>query len=231
MTVDNQALEYFKQALHYYETEDLQNALAVCETALELDANFADAHNLRGVLLEELGQPLKALGAYRSAIDLNNDFSEAKENLSELEARFAAYSQLVTIARFSFPTEAYISKTRLESEGIWAVVMDADTVTANWLYSNAIGGVRLQVKESDAERAKEILAREAEPIEWDELVDEDEEACPQCGATEIKYERYSMRLVFLSWLLLTVPLPFFKKKWVCQACGCSWKEIDFEENE
>jgi len=154
------------------------------------------------------------------------DFSEAEENLSNLKAEFSACSNLVTIATFSFPTEAYIPKTKLESEGIWSFVADGDTVAANWLYSNAIGKVKLQVKSNDVERALEILNQEVEPIEWDEEefgeVGEDEK-CPQCDSWNIHYKRYATRWIFLSWLILQIPLPFLKRKWECYECGHTWK--------
>ncbi len=48
-------------------------------------------------------------------------------------------------------------RVRLEDEGIVCLVPDEFTVIMNPLYSNAVGGVRLQVRASDIERAKEVL--------------------------------------------------------------------------
>jgi tetratricopeptide (TPR) repeat protein len=234
MDITTQAKNHLEQAYNYYEeAEAFEKALEECETAIELDPYLADAHNLRGVLLEELGRPLDALGAYKKALQLDPDFVEAEENLSTLKAEFAAYNNLVTIATFSHPPEAYIPKTKLEAEGIWAFVADGDTVTANWLYSNAIGGVKLRVKAEDVERALEILEQEAEPIEWgEEEFDEsdEDEKCPECGSLNTGYERYAMRWIFLSWLILQFPLPFFKRKWKCQDCGHTWKAGDFQND-
>ena len=90
---------YLDQARFYYkETEEFDKALRECETAIDLEPFWADAHNLRGMILEELGRSLEAIGAYRKAIQLDPDFSEAKENLANLKAEFAAFSRLVTIA-------------------------------------------------------------------------------------------------------------------------------------
>jgi tetratricopeptide (TPR) repeat protein len=216
---------HLEQARYYYkETEEFDKALQECEATINLDPYLADAHNLRGMILEELGRSLEAIGAYKRAIRLDPDFVEAEENLNSLKAEFAAYSRLVTVATFSYPTEAYLSKAKLEAAGIWSFVADAETVTTNWLYSNAIGGVKLRVKKDDVERAIELL-HNSEPIEWDEegFEEADEVSCPQCGSIETSYERYRMRLVFLSWLLLSFPIPFLKREWKCKACGHSWK--------
>lgn len=63
----------------------------------------------------------------------------------------------ITILTFTHPTELAIIRGRLESEGIETFVQDELTAQTNPLYSNAIGGVKLQVKDEDFELATEIL--------------------------------------------------------------------------
>jgi len=67
--------------------------------------------------------------------------------------------RLVTIATFSFPQEAYIFKTKLESQGIKSYVADEYIVTMMWLYSTAVGGVKLKVREADKARALRIISK------------------------------------------------------------------------
>ena len=138
--------------------------------------------------------------------------------------------ELITIANFSHPTEADPVVAWLESEGIECFVMNEHTITMNWLYSNAIGGVGVRVKAADVNRANEILqavstpdAAADEPTPSDSEMDQESDAtneihCPQCGSENVYYEKFARRLVFASWVILTVPLPFFKKKWKCQEC-------------
>lgn len=64
---------------------------------------------------------------------------------------------LVTISRYSFPHEAHVARALLESEGIPVFLADEHTITMQWLYSNALGGVRLQVPEAFVERAVALL--------------------------------------------------------------------------
>lgn len=63
----------------------------------------------------------------------------------------------ITILTFDYPHDAIFAKSRLESEGIEVYLKDEHTVQANPLYSGAIGGVKLQVFESDLENARKIL--------------------------------------------------------------------------
>src|SRR5438128_460302 len=65
---------------------------------------------------------------------------------------------LVTIAQCNLPVEAYAIRLRLESAGIAVVLADEFTVTMDWLLSNAIGGIKVQVPEEDVRRANRILA-------------------------------------------------------------------------
>jgi predicted Zn-ribbon and HTH transcriptional regulator len=139
---------------------------------------------------------------------------------------------LVTIATFSHPTEAYVPKSRLEAEGIPSFVADAATIDTYWLYSNAIGGAKLQVREQDAERALEILNLEADPtglMEEEFGKARENEKCPKCGSLRIRYERFAKRWVFLSWFVTGLPLPFMKRKWECQDCGHTWRVDKLQE--
>jgi Flp pilus assembly protein TadD len=52
----------------------------------KMTPNYADAHNLRGIILEELGRKEEAVSAYREAVRVDPSFREAAENLQDLEA-------------------------------------------------------------------------------------------------------------------------------------------------
>lgn len=63
----------------------------------------------------------------------------------------------VTIMTFNHPMELAVLRTRLEANGIECFVIDELTTQVNPFYSNAIGGVKLQVKERDVQKSVEIL--------------------------------------------------------------------------
>ena len=66
--------------------------------------------------------------------------------------------ELVTVARFDIPATAHIARNALEAAGIKAVVQDEQLVAMDYLLSLAVGGIKLQVWEEDAERALSVLA-------------------------------------------------------------------------
>ncbi|UII29206.1 DUF2007 domain-containing protein [Fulvivirga maritima] len=70
---------------------------------------------------------------------------------------FYYMDDFVTIAVFQYPHEAHVWKSKLESLEIEAFLKDEMTVQVYNFYSNAIGGVKLQVRERDVEVAQSIL--------------------------------------------------------------------------
>lgn len=67
---------------------------------------------------------------------------------------------MVTIATFDFVTDAEIARGRLLAEGIRSELVDQHLVQTDWLYSIAVGGIKLQVAEQDVERALAVLAHD-----------------------------------------------------------------------
>jgi hypothetical protein len=67
---------------------------------------------------------------------------------------------MVTIARFDFLPQAEIVRGRLLAEGIDCRLADQHLVQTDWLYSLAVGGIKLQVEAKDVERAQIILNRD-----------------------------------------------------------------------
>jgi Putative prokaryotic signal transducing protein len=65
---------------------------------------------------------------------------------------------MVVVARFSKPEEAHLLRMRLEAGGIQAFIRDENTIQIDWLYSNALGGVRVEVAEEDEAATRELLA-------------------------------------------------------------------------
>src|SRR4051794_23259584 len=79
--------------------------------------------------------------------------------------------EFITVKTFYFPNDASILMAHLESEGIECRLKDGLTIQVNPLYSNAIGGVKLQVRQTNFTRAVEILEESG--------YTRDEEAKPQ----------------------------------------------------
>jgi len=86
--------------------------------------------------------------------------------------------RLVTIETFSSPWEAQLARACLEAEGLHAVIADEHFYRLYGALSSTLGGVRLQVRPEEVERAGELL-RNRRPVLY--LVTEDDD---QLGAAE-----------------------------------------------
>jgi hypothetical protein len=89
--------------------------------------------------------------------------------------------KLVTIATFDQPPKARLAQNALEAAGIKATVADENTIAMDWLLGAAIGWVKVQVLEEDAERAVAVLEEtmgKEEPVGEEELAAEAESTAP-----------------------------------------------------
>ncbi len=123
------------------------------------------------------------------------------------------------IASFQYTSEAIIYKGKLESEGIEVFLRDNLTIDADPLVSNAIGGVKLCVKQQDEQKALAVL----NDISAYSLDDSGNAiTCPNCGSTKVDFfttvHDLKSLLSFLFSVLLVL-LPFYTKyKYKCSAC-------------
>ena len=124
----------------------------------------------------------------------------------------SSYREMVTIASYRDPSEAWIPQTLLESAGISVFLRDENTVRLDWGVSNAIGGIRLQVDRKNAEAAMKLL-HESAPAEI--VYDEDEEpylqpACPVCHSEDISFGMEA-------------------HLWQCHACDARWSDTEDDD--
>jgi predicted RNA-binding Zn-ribbon protein involved in translation (DUF1610 family) len=134
--------------------------------------------------------------------------------------------EVVTISQYRDLPAAGLAKSRLESAGITCFLDNEFTIGANWLYSNALGGVKLKVFEEDAKKAMEIINDAENSVVMPDETDEgylSESVCPKCGASELEVSNLTRTFGAMS---LLAGLPLFillRKKFRCQKCGYRWK--------
>lgn len=137
-----------------------------------------------------------------------------------------AHPQLVTVARFRDLPEAMLARGRLQSAGIDAFLADENYIRMDWFMSNMIGNMRLQVREDDAESAKEILAQQVpEKFETDTESFE-QPKCPKCGSVDIEFEGVNRGIGLVAAYAVRVPLPLRSDTWKCNHCGAEWQDGD-----
>jgi hypothetical protein len=126
--------ELQRLAQEYSKLPDFQLAELAADSAALTDP-------ARTALKEEIGRR-----------GLNVEFVE-----SQLDAEETEEDELIIIGQYRDLAEAQLARGLLESSGIECFLADDNLVGINWLLSNAVGNVKLQVREADAEAALEIL--------------------------------------------------------------------------
>jgi hypothetical protein len=88
----------------------------------------------------------------------------------------AGHGDLMVVARFFSPTDAFMLQSCLEANGVPAVVADAHLVQANQFLTTAVGGVRVLVPQSHFAQGMAVRkAFEAGEFQIDEDFDVGEE--------------------------------------------------------
>jgi Putative prokaryotic signal transducing protein len=141
--------------------------------------------------------------------------------------------RLVTVAIYDLPPLAHIARDALEAAGIKATVADDQMVGMDWLLSTAVGGVKVQVWEEDAERALAVLeeadrehpvdeadpraptpdgdewGEDYEPTEADFAVDPEPKPVTEPSAPDNR-DRLARRAFFTAWIGLALcPVSFY----------------------
>jgi hypothetical protein len=126
-----------------------------------------------------------------------------------------------TIASFMNSEDAHLLRIKLGDEGINAIVNNDIMSQVLPYYTNAIGGVKVEVPDDEFEKAQAILNREQPQVNLrEELI------CPKCGSADIAQELNKKRFYVLSFLLtlfVGAPVPIVKRRYLCNNCNYLWK--------
>jgi Putative prokaryotic signal transducing protein len=130
----------------------------------------------------------------------------------------------VIIRKYRDLPEASIAKSILESAGIECFLADDNMVRLDWFYSNLVGGIKLLVREEDAEAAANLLD-ESRPEKFGvEGVGEYEQPhCPRCDSMDISLDGLDKPTTYAA-MFISLPIPVTTRGWKCHACGHEWRE-------
>jgi len=125
-------------------------------------------------------------------------------------------SDLVKFKFYETALEANRDKQILAESDIQSFIANEQTIQSDWLLSQALGGIQLQVFEDDVEKAEKILADYHEndkfALEVEHTVENPEFdfVCPKCGSNHIYRDDSSTSFFGISLLS--------SHKFVCYYC-------------
>jgi hypothetical protein len=140
---------------------------------------------------------------------------------------------LQILLTFMYPHEAHMAQSYLESYGIDSELRDELTAQVNNFYSNAIGGVKLLVKEEDFSRGIEVLKEGGyinESGTKEKVVERvfiengfNINACPFCSSENISIKKVPTIWTVIVLFILNAAFPILRKSYTCYDCGREWK--------
>jgi predicted RNA-binding Zn-ribbon protein involved in translation (DUF1610 family) len=126
-------------------------------------------------------------------------------------------SELVKFKFYETALQANRDKQILAESGINSFIANEQLIQSDWLLSQAVGGIQLQVFEEDLEKAEQALLdykeNEEFPLEVEHMIENSafDFVCPQCGSNHIYRDDSATSFFGIS--ILT------SHKFVCYYCG------------
>ncbi|GAB0157608.1 hypothetical protein CHRYSEOSP005_28870 [Chryseobacterium sp. Alg-005] len=136
---------------------------------------------------------------------------------------------LVRLKFYENALEANRDKQILAESGVNSFIANEQLIQSDWLLSQAVGGIQLQVFEEDLEKAKLILQEykdnEQFSLEVEHTIENPEFdfVCPKCGSNHIYRDEKPGGGFGLGILILGIPLNVPKNLYHCYYCGNEFK--------
>lgn len=135
-------------------------------------------------------------------------------------------NNLVVLRQFRDLPEALLAKGALESAGVQCFLADDITIRMDWLWSNALGGIKLCVRSEDADAATRLLDQGIpEGFEVTGAGEYKQPHCPKCESMDISFEDLNKPVAYTG-IFLGIPIPVARHRWKCNSCGNVWQESD-----
>ncbi len=130
----------------------------------------------------------------------------------------------VMIRRYRDLPDASIAKSVLDSAGIESILVDENIVRLDWLWSNLVGGIKLLVREEDADTANRLLNQNVlEKFNVEGVGEYEQPRCPRCESLDVAFGELDKRIAY-GGMFVGLPIPIRNKGWKCHACGHEWKD-------
>jgi len=135
----------------------------------------------------------------------------------------------IILRRYLWQHEALLAKAMLDSTGVECFLVDEHTIRMQWLWSLALGGVKVLVRPEDADVAELLDQGWVESFVVSGMGEYVQPRCPNCGSFDVSYRGLLRRLAYFSLLLcwmfaIVPPIAMHELGWRCAACGHLWED-------
>jgi len=132
--------------------------------------------------------------------------------------------RFLLLRQFRDLPNALVSGSVLNSASIDFFLADENTIRMDWFWSNLLGGIKLCVRESDADAASDLLDLDIpENFDFAGVGEYEQPRCPNCQSLEVFFQGLNKPTDY-SRVLLGASLPLSRSLWQCDSCGHQWPE-------
>lgn len=140
-------------------------------------------------------------------------------------------ADVVSIRQYRDLHEALLARGALDSAGIESFLVDDNMIRMDWFWSNRVGGIKLCVRQQDADAALDLLEQSVPgEFEVEGIGLYQQPRCPKCQSLDIAYEDLNQPVAWISAYVLA-PIALHRKRWVCHSCGERWSQTEDKEAE
>lgn len=138
-------------------------------------------------------------------------------------------SELVYFKFYETALEANRDKQILAENDINSFIANEQLIQSDWLLSQAVGGIQLQVFEENLEKAQQVLQdykdNEQYSLEVEHTIADPEFdfVCPKCGSNHIYQDEKLGGTFGISMLVLGLPVKIPSNLYHCYYCGNEFK--------
>jgi hypothetical protein len=133
----------------------------------------------------------------------------------------------VVLRRYRDLPDALLAKSILDSASIECFLIDENTIRMDWLWSTLLGGVKLWVREKDADAGDLLDLDYLEAFDVEGVGEYRQPRCPNCGSFDVSYRGLMKHLPY-GMLWLNFPFPVTHVAWICYSCAHVWEATSDE---
>jgi hypothetical protein len=201
---------------------DLEREKLAARYATMSDLELMKVGQIPGFLTDWAFEALRREMAKRG-LDWAGKDLPAPSKMARQEAKEDPGNRPIVIRQYRDIPGGMTDRMILEAAGIDCFLFDENMVRLDWLWSNLLGGVKLVVRQCDAEDADKALnSKQTQNFDVEGVGDYEPERCPKCRSNDVFCDEL-LKGIAGAGLLLGLPIAIHRGGWNCHNCGHIWE--------
>ena len=134
--------------------------------------------------------------------------------------------RFLILRRYRDMPDAFLYGSILDSAAIECFLGDENMIRMDWLWSNFLGGFKLNVRRADTAEAASLLDQSVpEKFDVEGVGEYQQPCCPNCQSLNVSFQGGNKPVDYMR-ALFGGPVRLHLSIWECGSCGDQWPESD-----